>query len=174
MAWAKASRLRKVSIAAYSAFRSAVSSESFGLSRTLKDSQRLLEATLQRQDHEVAKILELLHDEVVPFFVYHDENSLACVVTLGPLSALNNYSISREEKAGKGYVDFLFTPFRRRDMPILLELKYNHSAEHAIACIKQRGYVNRFKDASSVLLVGINYSEATKKHTCMTEVVSMG
>ena len=56
-------------------------------------------------------------------------------------------------------------------MPIILELKYGHSAENALQCIHERAYIKKFKGYDRVLLVGINYSEATKKHTCLTEVV---
>ena len=54
---------------------------------------------------------------------------------------------------------------------IILELKYNHSAKNAIKCIKEREYINGMKEYKKVLLVGINYSEKTKKHTCLTELV---
>ena len=79
--------------------------------------------------------------------------------------------VIHEEKAGKGYVDFLFEPLKKGDTPIILELKYNRSAKNALKCIQERGYLQRFKNHDRVLLVGINYSERTKKHTCLTELV---
>ena len=150
-------------------FREALSSENLGLKQTLEDSADLLDATLNGRDEDIARMIEDLHDEKIPFFQYNDENSLACVIVMGYLSALNSYTITREEKAGKGYVDFLFTPFRKSDTAIILELKYNHSAQDAIKCILEKQYTKRLKDYPSILLVGINYSEATKKHTCLTE-----
>ena len=102
---------------------------------------------------------------------YNDENSLACVVTVGYLAALDKYRITRESKAGKGYADFLFEPLKKSDTAIILELKYNHSAEDALRCIHERGYIQRFKDWHRVLLVGINYSERTKRHACLTELI---
>ena len=152
-------------------FQQALASEQLGLRQTLEESQRLLDETLTRNHREIARILEEIHDEKVPFFQYNDENSLACVVTLGYLAALDRYRVSREEKAGKGYVDFLFEPLKKGDTPIILELKYNRSAKNALKCIQERGYAKRFKDHERVLLVGINYSERTKKHTCLTELV---
>ena len=130
-----------------------------------------MDATLDRNHEEVARLLEELHDDEVPFFNYNDENSLACVVTVGYFAALDTYIIKREDKAGKGYADFTFEPMRKSETAIILELKYNHSAENAIKCIHERGYLARFKDYDRVLLVGLNYSEATKKHTCLTELV---
>ena len=152
-------------------FRQALASEPLGLNQTLEESRKLVEATLARREEEVAGLLEDLHDEKIPFFVYNDENSLACVVTMGYISALDSYRITREDKAGKGYVDFLFEPLKKSDTAMVLELKYNHSAEDAIRCIREREYAKRLKDYDHILLVGINYSEAAKKHTCLIESV---
>ena len=38
-------------------------------------------------------------------------------------------------------------------------------------CIQQREYIRKYRGYEKVLLVGINYSEKTKKHTCLTELV---
>ncbi|MDO4804498.1 MAG: AAA family ATPase [Lachnospiraceae bacterium] len=110
-------------------FQAALSSEQMGLRQTLEDSRKLLAATLERNHREVARLVEELHDEKIPFFQYNDENSLACVVTVGYLAALDRYKIIREDKAGKGYVDFLFCPISKSDPVIILELKYNRSAK---------------------------------------------
>ena len=152
-------------------FQEALASEPLGLNQSIMESKKLLRATLDRDHEEVARLLEELHNEKIPFFKYNDENSLACVVTVGYLAALDKYRITREAKAGKGYADFLFEPLRKTDTAIILELKYGHSAEDALRCIHERDYVQRFKGWHQVLLVGINYSERTKKHTCLTEVV---
>lgn len=152
-------------------FQEALSSEVLGLNQTLAESKKLLKATLEQNHKEVARLIEDLHDEKIPFFQYNDENSLACVVSVGYLAALDHYRITRECKSGKGFVDFSFEPLKKSDTAILLELKYNHSAKNAIQSIWKRDYIKRFKEYRRVLLVGINYSEATKKHTCLTELV---
>ncbi|MBQ1491600.1 MAG: AAA family ATPase [Blautia sp.] len=154
-------------------FKSALSSPQLGLKQTLEASKRLLNATLEQKDKEVAALIEDLHTEKIPFFQYNDENSLACVVTMGYLAALDTYRITREDKAGKGYADFTFEPRIQGPVPIILELKYNHSVNNALKCIKDKGYISRFQNYPKVLLVGINYSEKTKKHTCKTEMVVM-
>ena len=151
-------------------FQRALISHELGLRQTLAESQHLLNATLQQNDKEIARLIESLHTEKIPFFEYNDENSLACVVTMGYLAALDKYRVVREDKAGKGYADFTFEPRNRRDVPIILELKYNRSANNALKCIREKDYIARFRDYPSVLLVGINYSEKTKKHTCKTEM----
>ena len=152
-------------------FQEALYSEELGLKQTLDESKKLLRATLERKHTEIASCLEELHNEKIPFFHYNDENSLACVVTMGYIAAVDRYRIIREDKAGKGYVDFLFIPMRKTDMAIILELKYNRSAGAALKQIHERDYIKRLKDFTNVLLVGINYSEKTKKHTCLTELV---
>lgn len=153
-------------------FQSALLSQELGLRQTLDESKRLLNATLEQRDREVADLLEDLHTEKIPFFTYNNENSLACVVTMGYLAALDDYRISREDRAGKGYADFTFEPRKRNGLPIILELKYNRSVKNALQCIREKEYIRRFQDYPKVLLVGINYSEKTKKHTCRTELVN--
>ena len=153
-------------------FASALSSQELGLKQTLEDSRHLLNATLEQKDRAVASMIEDLHTEKIPFFEYNDENSLACVVTMGYLAALDNYRITREDKAGKEYADFTFEPRNRSFIPIILELKYNHSVKNALKCIREKNYITRFREYPKVLLVGINYSERTKKHTCKTELMS--
>ena len=52
----------------------------------------------------------------------------------------------------------------------LIELKYDKSAESAITQIKEKNYLQFFKDyKGEVLLVGINYSKDTKTHQCIIE-----
>ena len=95
-------------------FQEALASEPMGLKQTIEESMKLLRAVLERDHGEAASLIEELQDDKIPFFNYNDENSLACVVTVGFLAALDTYRISREEKAGKGYVDSGSTIVRKR------------------------------------------------------------
>lgn len=53
---------------------------------------------------------------------------------------------------------------------MIVELKWNKSAETAINQIRERQYPASLKDyAGNILLVGINYDKETKKHTCRIE-----
>ena len=152
-------------------FQRALSQKEMGLAQTLKNSSALLEATVQRKADVVAEMIEKVHDTEATFIYYSDENSLACVVALAYYAAREKYDISREEKSGKGFVDFLFKP-RTMNLPgIIIELKYNHSAKNAIDQIRKRNYIQKLKDlgVSQILLVGISYSEHTGKHTCLVE-----
>ena len=139
---------------------------------TLEESRSLLTATLAQKEKEVALCIENIRDEQIPFIQYSDENSLACVIMYAYYGALDFYEIRREASAGKGFVDFLFTPVDSRYIPIIMELKYNHSAKSAITQIRKNNYLLRVRKYPEALLVGINYSIRTKKHTCLIERVS--
>lgn len=133
-------------------------------------SREILEATLREDSALVAAMLEEVHDREIPFFKYNDENSLSCVVTLCYLYARDFYRVEREEKSGKGFCDYLFTPIDPSDPAIILELKYGKSAEEALEQIKNKNYVQRLEDYSEILLVGINYNQKDDKHhQCVIE-----
>lgn len=56
---------------------------------------------------------------------------------------------------------------------MIVELKYDKSAEGAIEQIKKKYYTNCQKDYSGeILLVGINYYKDSKKHTCKIEKIT--
>ncbi len=95
------------------------------------------------------------------------------------LSARDAYRIEREDKAGIGYVDFIFYPKDTRDDCIILELKIDHTPDEAIQQIKDRRYALRFKGklaegseyTGRILAVGIAYNKADKTHSCKIEVL---
>ena len=56
---------------------------------------------------------------------------------------------------------------------LIVELKWNKSDKAAISQIKEKSYPNVLKDyCGDILLVGINYDEKTKKHSCTIEKYS--
>lgn len=133
------------------------------------DSKRMLEATISEDAKKVAEILESVHDREIPFLLYHDENSLSCVITLCYLYARKDYRIEREAKSGKGYCDYLFYPKKSSRPAIILELKVDHSAEEAINQIKEKNYMEKVKKCDSILMVGIAYDRVQKRHQCKIE-----
>ena len=53
---------------------------------------------------------------------------------------------------------------------MIIELKWDKSATGAIAQIKNKGYVQALETYSgNILLVGINYSKKSKRHSCIIE-----
>ena len=137
----------------------------------LRDSDELLESTLNGDEQAVAAALEMAHDENTSILSYNNENSLACVISLAYFSARNDYKIHREMPTGKGFADMIFIPRKNVDKPALVvELKVDKSAETAISQIKRKNYPASLADyAGNLMLVGINYDKKTKTHTCFIE-----
>ena len=143
---------------------------------TITASQRLLDATLARNEQAVAQAIDLAHDEQTSILSYNDENSLACVLTMAYIWARNEYIIHREYATGKGYADLVMIPRSNVSKPALvIELKFNHSADTAIDQIKRKKYPSKIAEyTGDILLVGINYDKETKQHTCQIEQAVIG
>ena len=145
--------------------------------RILKASEQLLLDTLSCDEESVAKGLDWAHTEISSILTYNDENSLACAVQLAYYSARKDYKIIREMPAGYGYADIVFLPLPRRNKPaIVVELKYNQTAQTAISQIKDKNYIDVLKDyTGDIILVGINYNKDKKKegHSCKIECAKL-
>ena len=149
--------------------------------RLAKESDRMLRATLAGDTETMAEILELAHDTKVPLLSYNNETELTAVVNLVYLSARDFYRIEREDKAGKGYVDFIFYPETDKGADcMILELKIDRTPAEAIQQIKDKRYALKFLGkigeepgyTGRILAVGISYSKSAKRHTCQVEVLS--
>ena len=134
-------------------------------------SQNLLDATIMGNEQIVARAIDTAHDENTSILAYNDENSLACVLTVAYIWARNEYVIHREYATGKGYADLVMIPRRNVCKPALvIELKFNHSADTAIDQIKQKNYPAQIAEyTGNILLVGISYDKESKQHTCRIE-----
>ena len=142
------------------------------VSKSLKVSDELLNATLRGDSETVAKLISDSHKENTSILKYNDENSLACVLSIAYYSARKDYIIHREFATGNGFADLVFIPRKGRDLPaMIVELKKGHSAEEAIQQIKDNDYLHKVSEYSGeMLLVGINYDEQ-KGHTCKIEKI---
>ena len=140
-------------------------------------SDQMLKATLSGDTDRMAEILQLAHNTETPILSYNNETELAAVVNLVYLSARDRYRVEREDKAGKGFVDFIFYPENPADTGLILELKAGHSPEEAIRQIREKQYALRFKGkpgekeryTGQILGVGISYNKDTKEHHCKIE-----
>ena len=141
--------------------------------RVLKASERLLEDTLRCDEKSVAEGLDRAHTEVASILTYNDENSLGCAIGLAYYSARKDYKLIRELPTGRGYADVVFLPQTFSKKPALVvELKYDKSADTALQQIKDRRYTQALEDYSGeILLVGINYDrdDKNKPHSCVIE-----
>ena len=144
------------------------------VANSLKLSDELLKATLNGNEEKVAELIDKAHSDNTSILKYNDENSLSCVISLAYYSARKTYTIERELSAGKGFADLVFRPRKNNSNPaMIVELKYDKSANSALDQIKKRQYADCLKDYSGeILLVGINYNKNDKRHTCKIEKVT--
>ena len=77
----------------------------------------------------------------------------------------------RERPSGKGFADIVLYPRKNVDSPaVVLELKFDNSADSAIEQIKRKEYPAKLADHSgNLLLVGVAYDRKTKQHSCVIE-----
>ncbi len=146
-----------------------------------KESGRMLVATKVGDTKTMTELMEYAHNTHSPLQTYSNEAELASIIRWVYLKALDFYRIEREDKAGVGYVDFIFYPFVKNDDCIIIELKVNHTADEAIQQIKNRQYALRFEGkfgenseyTGRILAVGIAYSkeDENKRHECKVEVL---
>ena len=132
-----------------------------------KESERMLQATLHGDTETMEEILAFAHNTETPLLSYNNETELSAIVN----------RVEREDKAGTGFVDFIFYPEEKGDTGIILELKIDHTPEEAIKQIRDKQYVLRFKGklgekpkvTGRILAVGISYDRKTKEHYCKVE-----
>ncbi len=140
-------------------------------------SKKMLHATLTGNTQEMAMILKYAHDTESPIFSYNSEIELSAIVNLVYLAARDSYHVEREDKAGEGFVDFIFYPVRKNMDAFILELKVGRTPEDAIRQIRDKKYALRFhgklgetpKYTGRILAVGISYDKKTKEHFCKVE-----
>ena len=76
-----------------------------------RESERLLDATLDMDGTSVAEQIEKIHEEYVSAIQYNNENSLSSVLAVAYLSAMQYYfKPVRELPTGRGFADFVFIP----------------------------------------------------------------
>ncbi len=141
------------------------------LIKAIQKSDELLDATIRMDEKTVARLIEEAHSANTSPLFYNNEQSLRSVVQLAYISRLDDYMTVQELPAGIGYADLVFLPRKYSEKPALvIELKWDDSAEGAIAQIKKNQYADTIGNyGGEVLLVGINYDKASKKHMCNIE-----
>lgn len=142
--------------------------------RRIRESDRLIENTVNRKEEAVAEQIEKIHEEEAPLY-YNNEQALRSVIKRAYFSYGDEYLMFEELPAGSGYADIVYLPKKRSMLPILVvELKWNQSADGAIAQIKNRRYPEAVKGyGGEILLVGISYDRnapaGKRKHQCRIE-----
>ena len=148
------------------------------IAKAISTCDELLFETIDGNAERVAELIELAHDTYTSVLKYNDENSLSCVLTMAYFTAPGYYNIIREMPAGKGFADFVFIPRSNAGFrpAMVVELKYNKSADTAIKQIKENRYHGALSGyGDKILLVGISYDAGgkdKKHHTCVIEEIS--
>ena len=146
--------------------------------RAFARSEEILKATWERNADRVAELLEEAHNRAGNK-TYHDETALSYAVQLAYYAAQKYYTVILELDSGKGYVDLAYLPGPQyASLPaMIVELKYNQSADTALSQIKRQKYPERLEHyRGNILLVAVEYdkdisnrSPEFKHHKCMIE-----
>lgn len=139
--------------------------------RIIKASKELLKETFSGNEKAVANALDASHINVTSNRSYNNEDALQSAIYLAYIYALNKYTVTKEMTAGKGFADLTYIPVKRESGPaMIIELKRNDSTESALDQIRDRQYFKSLDHyQGNLLLVGINYDENSKTHTCRIE-----
>ncbi|MBR1479071.1 MAG: AAA family ATPase [Lachnospiraceae bacterium] len=137
----------------------------------VKKSDQLLKDTLEGKKDAVAKAIADVHDSEYAPTYYSNEQSLRYVVKMAYISCVDQYAKVEELPSGHGIADVVFLPRRRSTLPaMIVELKWNKDADGAIKQIKSRNYPKVLTNyGGRIVLVGVNYDENTKTHSCVIE-----
>ncbi len=139
-----------------------------------KDSERLLDATLDMDGTTVSTQIERIHNAYVSSVQYNNENSLSSVLAIAYLSAMQYYfKPVRELPTGRGFADFVFIPkpeYKSTYPALVVELKWNKDSTRALQQIKNKRYPESILNyTGEILLVGISYDKTSKEHQCLIE-----
>lgn len=146
-----------------------------GLARLVQDSEKLLQDTLNGNETEVVNaIVRVRNTNYAPMF-YNNEQALRYVIKFAYIVCIDYYLKVEELPTGHGIADVVFLPKRDTSLPaMIVELKWNQTAKGAIKQIKEKNYPILISEyTGDILLVGINYDEDTKKHSCKIEKIKM-
>ena len=143
--------------------------------KRVQESDQLIMDTIHMNAEAVAGQIEKVHIEATNPLNANNENSLRAVIQLAYFSYKDHYMKMEELPTGHGYADIVYLPKQSEMVPALvIELKWNQSADTAIEQIKQRKYPTVLQDCGGdILLVGINYDKdapaGQRKYTCKIE-----
>ncbi len=137
----------------------------------IRRSRKLLDDTVAGNGDAVARAIEEIRKEQYAPVYYNNELALRAVIKFAYIVTFGQYVKIEELPSGKGIADVVFIPKRLTKLPaMVVELKWNKTSGGAIRQIKDKGYPEVLKDyGGEILLIGINYDERTKLHTCEIE-----
>ena len=143
------------------------------LSELVQASEKLLKNTLDGNEAVVAETIKRVREmNYAPMF-YNNEQALRYVIKFAYIICVDYYLKVEELPTGHGIADVVFIPKRDTSLPaMIVELKWNETADSAIEQIKAKSYPAILSGyVGEIMLVGINYNEKTKEHSCKIEKI---
>ena len=139
-----------------------------GVARVMRDSMRLVEDVLARDEGAVAAAIGRAHDAGCAPVHYNGEQALRAVVKAALVAAADDWACVDELPSGRGYADVAYLPRRGSGRPALLvELKWDAPVRAAIDQVRDRDYPQVLRGLNvPVLLVAVTYDAKTKEHSC--------
>ena len=141
------------------------------LADLVQASEKLLKETLNGNEAVVAETIQHVREmNYAPMF-YNNEQALRYVIKFAYIVCIDYYLKVEELPTGQGIADVVFVPKSDTALPaMIVELKWNKTADSAIAQIKEKNYPSLLSGyAGDMALVGINYDVKTKEHSCKIE-----
>ncbi len=145
------------------------------LGELIKNSENLLKDTLNGNEEAVSNAIVRVRDTNYAPMFYNNEQALRYVIKFAYIICIDYYLKVEELPTGHGIADVVFLPKRDTSLPaMIVELKWNQTAEGAIKQIKEKDYPSLISEyTGDMMLVGINYNESTKEHSCKIEKIKM-
>ena len=143
------------------------------LSELVHDSEKLLQNTLNGNEEAVVDAIVHVRDTNYAPMFYNNEQSLRYIIKFAYIICVDYYLKVEERPTGHGIADVVFIPKRDTSLPaMIVELKWNKTADGAIKQIKERHYPELLSDyVGEMMFVGINYDEETKENSCKIEKI---
>ena len=79
----------------------------------------MLQATLAEDTQVMEEILEYAHNTETPILSCNNETELSAIINLVYLLARDKYRVEREDKVGKGFVDYILYQENKKDTGII-------------------------------------------------------
>lgn len=145
------------------------------LANLITASEKLLQDTLNGNETAVSESIARVRETNYAPMYYNNEQALRYVIKFAYIVCIDYYLKVEELPTGKGIADVVFIPKRDTALPaMIVELKWNEIAESAIEQIKNKKYPSLLEDyVREMVLVGVNYNEKTKEHSCRIERIEL-
>lgn len=143
------------------------------LTNLIVNSEKLLADTLDGNGEAVADAIRKIRETNYAPTHYNNEQSLRYAIKFAYIVCIDSYMKVEELPSGKGYADVVYIPKSNTALPALvIELKWEETAEAAIDQIKEKRYHSVLEDYfGEIVLVGISYNSKTNEHTCTIEKI---